>query len=124
MNYYLILGIPQDADDETTRRAFRSLARRYHPDAGPGSSPEKFREVVKAYETLRNPFRRAAYDASLGREPHKRYIRVEPLRTESTRVEPLRQEILFPDHIIEQLLKALLRDLDDAAFFNPPFRRW
>ncbi len=37
MNCYLVLGVPQDADADTIRSAFRALARRYHPDAGAGS---------------------------------------------------------------------------------------
>jgi curved DNA-binding protein CbpA len=90
MNYYILLGIPEDADEETTRRAFRALVRRYHPDVGAGSSPEKFREIVDAYETLRDPVRRASYDSSLrtarisGRQASS-----EPIWAEPTRVEPL-----------------------------------
>ena len=90
MNYYVILGIPENADEETTRRAFRALVRRYHPDAGAGSSPEKFREIVDAYETLRDPVRRASYDSSLRAGEHRRrHTWVEPIRPEPTRVEPL-----------------------------------
>jgi DnaJ domain len=37
MNYYVVLGIAEDADEETIRSAFRALARRYHPDVGVGS---------------------------------------------------------------------------------------
>ena len=88
MNYYMILGIPEDADEETTRRAFRVLVRRYHPDAGAGSSPEKFREIVDAYETLRDPVRRASYDSALrAARVRRRQASVE--RAEPTRVEPL-----------------------------------
>ena len=53
MNYYVILGIPVDADHESIRHAFRVLARRFHPDAGAGSSAEKFHQIFEAYETLR-----------------------------------------------------------------------
>src|ERR1700758_3882361 len=88
MNYYVILGIPENADEETTRRAFRAMVRRYHPDAGAGSSPEKFREIVDAYETLRDPARRASYDFSLrAARVRRRQASVE--RAEPTRVEPL-----------------------------------
>jgi curved DNA-binding protein CbpA len=65
MNYYLILGVSQEADVETIRSAFRALARRYHPDAGVGSSAEKFRAVVEAYETLSDPDLRRRYDERL-----------------------------------------------------------
>src|ERR1043166_3929614 len=90
MNYYVVLGIPEDADEETTRRAFRALVRRYHPDAGAGSSPEKFREIVDAYETLRDPVRRATYDSSLrAAQPRRRRTSVEPTRPEPPHVEPI-----------------------------------
>ena len=68
MNYYVLLGISQDADADTIRSAFRALARRYHPDAGEGSSAERFREILTAYETLNDPARRWHHDRTLQRE--------------------------------------------------------
>jgi curved DNA-binding protein CbpA len=52
MNYYVVLGIAEDADGDTIRSAFRALARRYHPDAGPGSSAVEFQRALEAYETV------------------------------------------------------------------------
>jgi hypothetical protein len=49
MNYYVVLGISQDADPVAIRSAFRARARQYHPDAGEGSSVDKFREILTAY---------------------------------------------------------------------------
>lgn len=73
MTFYAILGIPPNADEEAIRGAYRTLARRYHPDRGAGSSSEKFRELTRAYETLSDRERRHAYDNSLKRfEP--RYV--------------------------------------------------
>jgi DnaJ-class molecular chaperone len=66
MNFYTILGIPRNADDETIRSAYRILARRFHPDRGTGSSVEKFRQVNEAYETLIDSRSRHSYDLSLG----------------------------------------------------------
>jgi len=85
MTFYAILGIPPDADEETIRTAYRALARQYHPDVGEGSSPERFREVVGAYETLSDPERRRVYDMELGYHrtrsgPIKPLAPVEPLR--------------------------------------------
>ena len=77
MNYYLILGVPRTASVAAIRTAFRGLVRRYHPDAGAGSSDERFREVVEAYETLGDPRRRREYDDSLRRTGSPRWI--EPL---------------------------------------------
>jgi curved DNA-binding protein CbpA len=65
MDYYVVLGIGEDADEETIRSAFRTLARRYHPDAGAGSSPVEFRRARDAYETLMDPERRRRYDRQL-----------------------------------------------------------
>jgi curved DNA-binding protein CbpA len=65
---YAVLGVPIDADEELIRSSYRALVRRYHPDAGPESSTEKFYRVVEAYQTLSDPRRREMYDRSLGRE--------------------------------------------------------
>ena len=62
MDYYVVLGIAEDADEETIRSAFRALARRYHPDVGAGSSPVEFQRAREAYETLADPERRRRYD--------------------------------------------------------------
>ena len=119
-----------NADGETIRHAFRTLARRYHPDAGSGSSVEKFRGVFEAYETLRDPLRRAAYDDSLrATRRSTRPIPVEPLRPEPQRAEPLRmsrphqspyvEEFFFAWGTTDQLLDQLFRVLHDDPFFSP-----
>ena len=65
MDYYVVLGIAEDADEDTVRTAFRALARRYHPDVGAGSSPLEFQRAREAYETLVDPERRRQYDRQL-----------------------------------------------------------
>jgi len=62
MDFYAVLGVPPDANEEAIRSAYRILARRYHPDRGAGSSTEKFRAVKDAYETLIDSGSRYAYD--------------------------------------------------------------
>jgi len=79
MNFYVVLGIPPDADEETIRNAYRILARRYHPDRGAGSSAEKFRQVNEAYETLVDSGSRHAYDLSLESAKRPPTVRVEPM---------------------------------------------
>jgi curved DNA-binding protein CbpA len=61
---YAVLGIPRDASDQQVQRAYRQLAKRYHPDLHPdaGSSLQMLR-VNQAWETLSNPRSRAQYDA-------------------------------------------------------------
>jgi curved DNA-binding protein CbpA len=124
MNYYLILGVPVNADEETIRHSFRVLARRYHPDVGSGSSAEKFRQIFEAYQTLRDPARRALYDNSLrARQGSAMPHTVEPLRPERRRTEPIRPDI-FRRVIIEQLFDELFRDFRDDPFLHRPSPRW
>ena len=62
-DYYAILGIPQSATDEEIRRAYRALARRYHPDSRTESAPPTlFHDVQTAYAILSDPLQRRAYD--------------------------------------------------------------
>ncbi|MBX6351269.1 MAG: molecular chaperone DnaJ [Clostridia bacterium] len=63
-DYYEVLGVPRDADAETIKKAYRRLARRYHPDANPGdpTAEARFKEINEAYEVLSDPEKRARYD--------------------------------------------------------------
>lgn len=60
---YELLGVDRDADDATIKKAYRRLARQYHPDVNPDpEAQEKFKEVSTAYEVLSDPQKRAHYD--------------------------------------------------------------
>ena len=61
---YELLGIARGADAETLKKAYRALAMKYHPDRNPGdkAAEQKFKEATEAYEILRDPEKRAAYD--------------------------------------------------------------
>jgi molecular chaperone DnaJ len=74
-DYYAVLGVAKDCDDAELKRAFRELARKFHPDVNP-EDPEsglKFREINEAYAALSDPDERARYDRwghrSTGSEP-------------------------------------------------------
>jgi len=60
-HYYGVLGIASDADHAQVKTAFRNLAKTCHPDLQ-GGDEERFREISRAYATLVDPARRAAYD--------------------------------------------------------------
>jgi curved DNA-binding protein len=67
-DYYEVLGVARGAEAEAVKRAYRKLARKYHPDVSKEKNAEsRFKEVQEAYEVLRDPEKRAAYD-QLGRD--------------------------------------------------------
>jgi len=63
-DYYEVLGLDRDTDHEEIKKAYRNLARKYHPDKNPGdtNAEEKFKEVAEAYEILKDPDKRARYN--------------------------------------------------------------
>lgn len=68
-DYYATMGVPRDATPAQIKQAYRRLARRYHPDVSKEAEAEaRFKEVGEAYEVLRDPEKRAAYD-QLGSGP-------------------------------------------------------
>jgi molecular chaperone DnaJ len=63
-DYYAVLGVPKDADKAAIRKAYRKLARQFHPDANAGDAKaeEKFKEISEAYDVLSDDKRRQEYD--------------------------------------------------------------
>lgn len=64
-DFYAILGVPQDADAEAIKKAYRKLARKYHPDKNPGddAAEQKFKDIGEAHSVLSDPKQREEYDA-------------------------------------------------------------
>ncbi|WP_127533686.1 J domain-containing protein [Paenibacillus kobensis] len=67
MNAYECLGVSANATDQQLKQAYRTMAKEHHPDANGGSREAelRFKQIQQAYETLRDPERRRAYDAKL-----------------------------------------------------------
>ena len=63
-DYYEVLGVDKSADDATIKKAYRTLAKKYHPDLNPGDKEAevKFKEVNEAYDVLSDPDKKAKYD--------------------------------------------------------------
>lgn len=68
-DYYAALGLERGASDEDIKKAYRRLARKYHPDVSKeADATEKFKDIAEAYQTLKDPEKRKAYD-QLGSHP-------------------------------------------------------
>jgi curved DNA-binding protein len=77
-DYYKTLGVSKTANKDEIRKAFRKLARKYHPDVNTDADAEaKFKDLNEAYEVLKDPERRAAYD-QMGQEPPRGQRRPPP----------------------------------------------
>lgn len=65
-NYYAILGVPLDAENDTLKRAYRQLARRFHPDLAGQAGAVEMKRINRAYAVLSDPEQRQNYDAIIG----------------------------------------------------------
>lgn len=124
MNHYDILNIPIDADDAMIRSAFRKLARQYHPDAGSGSSAEKFRQAIDAYETLSDPGRRTDYDKRFQKPAARVPVYVEQMQQSRSMCavvpgNPRLRSLME----LDRLMFSLFRPVEDDVFSGWPFTR-
>ncbi|MFH2131488.1 MAG: DnaJ domain-containing protein [bacterium] len=89
-DYYLLLGVKQDADKSEIRRAYRASVKKCHPDSGNLlADSQQFRDVTEAYETLYDTHKRQAYDQSqVKKHAAARCQHAEPLRRGVSQVGP------------------------------------
>ena len=77
-DYYAALGVERGASQDEIKKAYRRLAQKYHPDVSKEPEAEaRFKEIAEAYQTLKDPEKRAAYD-ELGRRPQGEDFRPPP----------------------------------------------
>jgi len=116
-DYYQILGVGKDADENEIRSRYRSLAMEYHPDRNPDDpqAEEKFKDVAEAYGVLTDPVKRKQYDSwqKMG-GPHSHnqdgfsYSQEEILKD------------LFSDPRFQQLFQGLLKEFQRSGFRASP----
>ncbi|WP_392481413.1 DnaJ C-terminal domain-containing protein [Nostoc sp. C110] len=103
-DYYNILGVSKTATSDEIKRAYRKLARKYHPDVNPGNpeAEEKFKDINEANEVLSNPEKRQKYD-SFGQYWKQAEVRGTSPRGTSTYAENFDQYSNFDDFINDLL---------------------
>jgi len=113
-NYYAVLQVPEDADPAAIRHTYSVLAHRYHPDAGSGSSPQKFRDATEAYDVLSDPERQHEHDIDLARSRAHSRVRPEPLIPERpTHVQFRHSTFRVEDEIVRlfQMFEDMFRQI-------------
>jgi DnaJ-class molecular chaperone len=123
--HYSVLRIPEDATPAKIRHAFRALVRQYHPDAGAGSSAEKFHGVVEAYEILSDPRMRRDYDAALAQSRRRHLSVPEPLIPVTRKAEQISESTRYQvEHDPFDLLDQVLDEFFEVINSNFTFRGW
>lgn len=117
-DYYNELGIPEDANRATIKKAYRSLAIRYHPDKNPGNSvaEARFKRVAEAYEILSDLIKRQDYD----NHDHPA-VKVMP-KAGDRHTDGSKKQAPEPSPFVDWV-KAR-ENVDDIIFKNNPFTRY
>ncbi len=116
---YEILQVPQDADDPQIVAAYRALARRYHPDLAGDAGTATMIVVNQAWEILRDPKRRAAYDRTRPRPVKPRFDSTEPDGTGGAGPPPGR-----PSGSVLTFGRHIGWSIGEVARFDPGYLEW
>src|ERR1700756_2070431 len=106
-NCYTVLRVPEDADPAAVRHAYRTLVRRFHPDAGIGSSAQKFPEVTGAYDDPRGPPRPHDHVTDLARSRADSHVPPEPLIPKTPRHVVFRRSAFGIDQEIVRMFQMM-----------------
>lgn len=135
-NYYAVLGVKQNDDEDTIKRAYRKLAKQYHPDLNPGdkAAEAKMREIGEAWEVLGDADKRKKYDEELAGGPKQKPFVAGPSTAPTsnrtmTQEEFFRMSNAFNGMFSEESIKRSVRQqkpsganpknpLDTSAFFE------
>ncbi|MDZ7318248.1 MAG: DnaJ domain-containing protein [candidate division KSB1 bacterium] len=114
-NYYEILGVAPDCTQDEIKKAYRKLARSYHPDTCGGGDSSRFRSVQEAYENIGDSEKRAAYDRQLNAENTQSFAATgQSDRSASTAFDTA---LSFADYFHE-LLTHWMSNAADVAFWG------
>jgi curved DNA-binding protein CbpA len=116
LNYYRLLGVPPDSGQQKIKSAYRSLAKRFHPDRNKGSetAAELFRQVNHAYRVLSDPALRKSYDQKLARQENH------PPQPAATRPKKRAGDPQQKfNHFVKSLLDAMFGPADSATAPQP-----
>ena len=122
-DYYAILGVKRDASAEDIRKAYRKLAQKYHPDVSKDpQGEEKFKEVAEAYQALKDPEKRKAYDELGTAHASGEEFRPPPGWGERYGNAPNEGQFSFDDIDLSDLFESLSRGRGRGTRANRPLR--
>jgi len=110
-DYYEILQVSPNADNETIGRIFRFMAKRFHPDGPDGGDPDRFALITEAFRVLTDPERRAQYDARHARIRAERWKLLDPGHAEDEFTSDLRLRVA----ILSLLYAARRQNVDQPG---------
>ncbi|KAG0455263.1 hypothetical protein HPP92_024555 [Vanilla planifolia] len=124
-SFYELLGIPESGSSEDVKKAYKQLARKYHPDVSPPDRMEeytrRFIEVHEAYETLSDPCTRALYDRHLARGPHLAFSARRKFDEELEKKSGWKSS--WEDQLLELKRRSMAKNSDDNLSWGARMRR-